>query len=359
MINSRDVSDRRDGTDPETETETECRPPLRGDIEGSERLASLVDEARDYALSAVAPNTLRAYSTDWTHFERWCRRHGASPLPPSAELIGLYLTDCAQPTRRVDGLTVATIERRLSGLAWNYAQRGHAFDRKDRHIASVLAGIRRRHARPPRQKEAVSSSDVLAMLAVLSKDLRGLRDRAILLVGFAGGLRRSEIVGLDRGRDDTPEGRGWVEIESAGALLRLRGKTGWRDVEIGRGAHADSCPVSNLEAWLKMAGIGDGALFRRTSRDGARALESRLSAQHIALLVKRCAEKAGLRGDLPERDRLLLFSGHSLRAGLASHAEIEERHIQKHLGHSSAEMTRRYQRRRDRYRVNLSRALGL
>lgn len=334
-------------------------PSLPGAVESSAVLDALVDDARDYARGAVAPNTLRAYAKDWAHFESWCRRHGAVVMPPSPELIGLYVTDCARPNRRGVGLSVATIERRLSGLAWGYAQRGQAFDRKDRHIASVLAGVRRRHGRPPNGKEAVSADDIRAMLATLPKDLRGLRDRAMLLVGFAGGLRRSEITGLDRGRSESGDGLGWVVIEDGGMLAHLRGKTGWRDVEIGRGAHADTCPVAALERWIEMARIKDGPLFRRVSRDGAAAREARLSPQHVALLVKRTVEKAGIRGDLPERARIALFSGHSLRAGLASHAEVDERHVQKQLGHASAEMTRRYQRRRDRYRVNISQALGL
>lgn len=353
----------QDRPDQQRDAPAPRRRALPDPVAGSAALDRLVDDARDYARGAVAPNTLRAYARDWAHFERWRRRHGIPDGPPSPEEIGLYVTECAKPRSRSDGLSVATIERRLSGLAWGFRQRGHVFDRQDRHVASVLAGVRRRHARPPRQKEAVSGDDIRAMLAALPKDLRGLRDRAILLIGFAGGLRRSEIVGLDRDRDDSPDsvtgGLGWVEIEADGMLLRLRGKTGWREVEIGRGAHDDSCPVAALETWLMMARIKDGPLFRRTSRDGRRALDARLSAQHVALLVKRCVEKAGLRGDLPERDRIALFSGHSLRAGLASHAEVDERYVQKQLGHASAEMTRQYQRRRDRYRVNLTKALGL
>lgn len=353
------MNDPRNGSDrPESATQSPVLA-LPGHIAGSGVLDRLVEDARDYARGAVAPNTLRAYAKDWAHFERWRRRHGIPDGPPSPEEIGLYVTECAKPRSRSDGLSVATIERRLSGLAWGFRQRGHPFDRSDRHVASVLAGVRRRHARPPRQKEAVSGDDLRAMLAALPKDLRGLRDRAVLLMGFAGGLRRSEIVGLDKGRDDSFEGAGWVEIEAEGMLLRLRGKTGWREVEIGRGEHADSCPVAALEAWLTMAKIKRGPLFRRTSRDGRRALDARLSPQHVALLVKRCVEKAGLRGDLPERERLALFSGHSLRAGLASHAEVDERYVQKQLGHASAEMTRRYQRRRDRYRINITKALGL
>jgi len=328
-------------------------------VAGSGNLDRLVDSARDYARAAASDNTLKAYARDWAHFTRWCRVKGTKPMPPSPEMIGLYLADMAAPVGKAPALRVSTIERRLSGLAWNYAQRGLSLDRQDRHIASVLAGIKRRHARPPEQKAAIMTEDIRAMVACLRFDLRGLRDRAILLVGYAGGLRRSEIVSLDHGKDDTPDSGGWVEILEDGALLTLNAKTGWREVEIGRGSSDQTCPVHALEQWLHFSRIDFGPIFVGTSRDGKRALETRLNDKHIARLIKRCVLEAGIRAELPEKDRLALFSGHSLRAGLASSAEVDERYVQKHLGHASAEMTRRYQRRRDRFRVNLTKAAGL
>lgn len=332
---------------------------LPGHVAGSGALDRLVDTAREYAKASTAENTNKAYSTDWKHFARWCRLKGAEPLPPAAQMIGLYLADLAAPTDNVAPPSVATIERRLSGLAWNYAQRGFALDRKDKHIATVLAGIKRKHARPPVQKEAILPEDILAMVATLPHDLRGLRDRAILLLGYAGGLRRSEIVSLDFSKDDTPESGGWIEILEEGALLVLNAKTGWREVEIGRGSSDQTCPVHALDHWLHFAKIDFGPVFVRTSRDGKHALETRLSDKHVARLIKTTVQKSGIRADLPEAERLALFSGHSLRAGLASSAEVDERYIQKQLGHASAEMTRRYQRRRDRFRVNLTKAAGL
>ena len=153
---------------------------------------------------------------------------------PIPEAVGLYLA--SQVERRGAELSVATLERRLSGIAWRYRQLGQPLEIRDRHIATVLAGIRRRHGRPPLQKAAIFADELLAMLATLEMDLRGLRDRAILAIGFAGGLRRSEIVGLDCGPGQTEDGSGWIEIFPEGALLTIRGKTGWREVEIGRGS---------------------------------------------------------------------------------------------------------------------------
>ncbi|TPK72391.1 site-specific integrase [Mesorhizobium sp. B2-4-18] len=323
-------------------------------------LEALAGRARDYVEAASSANTRRAYAADWKHFGAWCRRQYFDPMPPDPQMVGLYITALASGSGG-DKKTVATIERRLSSLTWNYAQRGQPLDRKDRHIATVLAGIRNSHAKPPVQKEAILPEDLIAMLETLDRGtLRGLRDRAMLLLGFAGGLRRSEIVGLDVARDQTEDGRGWIEFfPGKGVLVTLRGKTGWREVEIGRGSADATCPIVALEAWLRLARIGYGPLFRRVTAQGKAVGAERLNDQEVARLVKRAALAAGVRGDLPEGERGQRFSGHSLRAGLASSAEVDERHVQKQLGHTSAEMTRKYQRRRDRFRVNLTKASGL
>ena len=321
------------------------------------RLAPLAETARDYARAAASPNTTRAYAADWRHYSAWARRQNLPALPPDPQVLGLYIAACASGAAGSKPFSVRTIERRLSALVWNFAQRGQPMDRKDRHVATVLAGVRRTQGRPPEQKEAVLPEHLLAMIATLDLgDLRGLRDRAILLIGFAGGLRRSEIIGLDCRPEDGLSG-GWIEFFDAGLLLTLRGKTGWREVEIGRGSSDATCPVAALATWLKFARISVGPVFRRVV--GGKVGAERLTDRHVARLVKHAALAAGVRGDLTEGEREKRFSGHSLRAGLASSAEVDERYVQKQLGHASAEMTRRYQRRRDRFRVNLTKAAGL
>jgi integrase len=346
----------------------------------NDRLAALAETAKDYARAARANNTQRAYDADWRHFSSWLRRQGFSQLPPDPQTVGLYLAACADGgvhagARNIGGVSagarnigaghgaeptsVATLERRLSGICWHYRQLGDPLDARDRHISTVLAGIRRQHGRPPVQKEAIFADELLAMLGVLDMDLRGLRDRAILAIGFAGGLRRSEITGLDCGPKQSEDGTGWIEILEGGVLLTINGKTGWREVEIGRGSRPETCPVALLETWMRLGRIAHGPLFRRVAKKNAGVAAERLTDKHVARLVQKCVLKAGVRGDLPEGERKRAFAGHSLRAGLASSAQIEEAHVQKHLGHASAEMTRRYQRKRDRFKVNLTKAAGL
>lgn len=325
------------------------------------RLARLAETAKSYARAARAENTARAYESDWRQFASWLRRNGFAETPPEPQTVGLYLAAQAEA-----GVSVATLERRLCGVSWRYRQLGTPLDTADRHISTVLAGIRRKHARPPVQKEAIFADELLAMLATLEMDLRGLRDRAILALGFAGGLRRSEIVGLDCGPNQTEDGTGWIEIVPAGGsandggvVLQISGKTGWREVEIGRGSRLETCPVALLETWMRLGRIAHGPLFRPIARKNGGVSAERLSDKHVARLVQKCALNAGVRGDLTEGERRRAFGGHSLRAGLASSAQIEEAHVQKHLGHASPEMTRRYQRKRDRFRVNLTKAAGL
>ena len=124
-------------------------------------LAALGEKARDYARNARAENTQRAYDADWRQFSSWLRRQGFDALPPNPQTVGLYLAACVDGGRGKEPISVATLERRLSGICWRYRQLGEPLDTSDRHISTVLAGIRRAHGRPPVQKEAIFADDLL------------------------------------------------------------------------------------------------------------------------------------------------------------------------------------------------------
>lgn len=263
---------------------------------------------------AAASNTLKAYERDWAKFSRWCRLRGTPEFPPCPDTIALYLADLVSPQGK-HALSVASVKRHISGLAWGYDRRGAPLDRKDRRIAAALASIRQHHERPPAQKAAIHPQDLTAMLDTLPRDLRGLRDRAILLIGFAGGLRRSEIVSIDLGTGAAPASGGWLSILADGVAITLWGKTGWRKVEIARGRDDQTCPVHALSQWLHFAKIDAGPIFVGVTRDGRKATGKRLNDKHVARLVKQTAKAAGLRPDLPEAQRNRLYSSHSLRSG--------------------------------------------
>lgn len=338
---------------------TEKPPPLPAPLDTTvPSLTRLAETARGYAAARSSANTQKAYASDWAQFCRWCRRKGIDVGVPDPQVVGLYLAASASG----DGVTkaaVSSIERRLAAITSTYRSSGTPLPRQDRHIIDVMAGIRRTHGRPPRKKEALFAEDILAMVAVLPANLRGVRDRAILLIGFADALHRSEITGLDCAPEQTADSGGWIEVLENGALLTLKGKTGWRTVEIARGSSERTCPVQALETWLKLARIAKGPVFRRVRQANSDVGSERLVDAQVARLVKVAALKAGVRADLPEAQRKALFSGHSLRSGFASSVAVDEAHIQRQLGHASAEMTRSYRQTRERFRVNLTKAAGL
>ncbi|MDI7861937.1 tyrosine-type recombinase/integrase [Rhizobiaceae bacterium n13] len=273
---------------------------------------------------ASADNTRRAYASDWKHFAAWCRRNGVAIMPPRPETVGSYLaalaTGGAGAERKM--ASIATLKRRLSALAWNYGQRGLILDRSDGRIADALTAARKLGSRPAPGKQALRPDELVAMLETLDRaTLRGLRDRAILLLGFAGGLRRSEIVGLDCGPDESENGSGWVDIRSDGMLVALRSRRGKREIAIARSASESSCPVAAVESWMKYARLAHGPLFRRVTGKGRSAGSVRLNDRHVARLVKQAALAAGIRPELSAGARGEMFSSHSLRAGSASFQE--------------------------------------
>jgi integrase len=313
-----------------------------------------IDDARSsaerYAREAQSSETRRAYAGDWKHYQEWV---GARLDLADVETVGLYLAALAD-----DGLAVTSIERRLAGVLWFLRMRGTPVDRSDPRISAVLAGIVRKRGRPAKGKEPVFADELSRMVGLVGHDIRGLRDRALLLVGFAGALRRCELVGLDLGRDQTTDGRGWGEVYESGLLLVVRGKHGWREVEVGLAADPALCPVKAWTAWTKFARLAHGPAFRRIVRSG-RVLDARLGDRYVADLVKGLALQAGVGEFKDEEARKCAYAGHSLRKGLASSADASEFEVQGHLRHASPEMLRRYRKRRTRFSRNMTRAAGL
>jgi len=303
-------------------------------------LAAVHEQARTYAQGAKAPNTRHAYRADWADFTAWCRVHGRAPLPASPETVALYLTARAA-TRKT-----ATLTRRLSAISQAHQVAGHPSPTTDQSVRAVAAGIRRAKGIAPHGKAPAVTAEVRAMVAALPDTLMGRRDRALLLLGFAGAFRRSELVALD-GEDvvERPEGLA-VTIRFSKTDQDGVGRT----LGIPYGSHYESCPV---RAWRDAAGIAMGPLFQAVDRHD-NLLPGRLSDQDVARAVKRAARAAGLDATL--------YAGHSLRAGLAtaaSAAGVSARALRAQTGHKSLPPVRRYIRGGSLFRENAAAEVGL
>lgn len=313
------------------------------DPDDSQQVIELVDAARAYIQNAHAKNTLRAYHSDWRHFADWCGRCAREPLPVGPETLTLYLAGCAKTMK------ASTIQRRLSSIAQAHKAAGHGSPLRHGTVAAVWSGIKRTIGTAQEGKSPTLIEDIRAMVEVLPPGRLGQRDRALLLLGFAGGFRRSELVALDVAD---------VALKRAGLVVTLRrSKTdqegAGRKIGIPHGGRPETCPVRALKGWFKASGIEEGALFRRVDRHG-NLLPQRLSDQAVALIVKRLATAAG-------RDPAL-FAGHSLRAGLATAAAAggaSERKIMQQTGHRSEKMLRKYIRDSDLFEANAAAATGL
>lgn len=304
----------------------------------------LIESARSYAENARAENTRRAYRSDWKQFESWCADHGLEALPAAPATIGIHLTAMADA-----GYKVATIQRRLTAITYAHRAAGHELDTRQPAIREVFAGIRRKLGTAQGAKRALLTDDIRIMMRLLPDTIIGVRDRALLLIGFAGALRRSELVALDV--ED-------LEFQQAGVVLHIgRSKTDQegegQEVAIPFGQYEATCPVVAVQSWLSVAGITSGPVFRGVDRHG-NVSPVRFSDRAVALIVKKITGIAGLE---PSE-----YAGHSLRSGMAtsaSRAGASERSIMDQTRHRSVTMVRKYIQRGLLFADNAAGRLGL
>lgn len=314
--------------------------PANGDL-----LARLLAQAEAIFRSSRAGSTLRAYEHDWKQFRIWCEQHRFVPLPASTEAVILYATDLT----RNQGKKWNTLSRRLAAISQLHQRGGFESPTRAWAMKQFLAGLRRELGVAPARKKPVLVGDLKKILDQIPDSLLGKRDRALLLLGFAGALRRSELIALNA-----------VDLErtSEGLIVSIRrSKTDQegegRKIGIPAGTDPGTCPIHATAVWLAAAGIESGAVFRVMNRHG-QVLPKRLSGEGVAIIVKRCVDKLGYDP--------ALFSGHSLRAGLATSAAAAgkgERAIMNQTGHRSVTTVRRYIRDGNLFRENAADGLGL
>ena len=288
-------------------------------------------------------NTRLARRGDWQHFTAWCEARALPSLPATPETVCAYLLDCAEHYK------LATLERRLSSISTAHATASAPNPTKTEMIHQTMKALRRKLGRAQTQKAPATVEPLRAMLGTLDTSRAGLRDRALLLLGFAGAFRRSELVGLDV--SDLRFVAGGVEVTVRKSKTDQEGEGTIKGIPLG--SNSATCPVRALRAWLAASELVSGALFRPTDRHGNIKPEH-LSSAAVARIVKRCAGAAGLDAEA--------YAGHSLRAGLATAAAaagVSERSIMAQTGHKSEAMVRKYIRRGSLFTDNAAGKVGL
>ena len=294
-------------------------------------IKALQEETLINLQSSKASNTVRAYKSDFSDFGLFCAQNGFKSLPSEPKVVSLYLTHLSTKDAKM-----STLKRRLVSIGVIHKLKGHYLDTKHPAIIENIMGIKRRKGSFQKAKKPILINSLKKIINVIDEqkkeEIKKLRDRSIILIGFSGGFRRNEIVSLDYDDlDFVPEGL---------KLSIRRSKTD----QFGEGftkalPYFDSsqyCPVVSLKKLLDLSKIRSGPVFRRFSK-GSKLSENRLTDQTVALLIKEYLNLAGIDSEN--------FSGHSLRSGFATSAAesgVEERNIMAMTGHKSTEMVRRY-----------------
>jgi|HubBroStandDraft_4_1064222.scaffolds.fasta_scaffold00001_18 site-specific recombinase XerD len=307
------------------------------------RLAVLYRRFEANCESSRAPSTQRAYASDFRRFHQWCSAHGISSLPASPAAVALYLTDLEESYK------VATIGRHMAAIAREHRKGALPSPLTNPLVKEAWQSTRRRLGVKQDAKVAILTADLRGMLQALTDSTIDIRDRALLLVGFAGAFRRSELVSLDVA-DLRFVDRG-LEIMLHRSKTDQEGEG--RLIGVPYGSNLVTCPGRALQAWLRRSAIVAGPLFRAVDRGGAVA-HSRLTAQTVALIVKRHAQRLGLD---PVR-----YAGHSLRAGFVTSAALagaDALEISRQTGHRSLAMVQRYTRPATIWQQNPAQRVGL
>jgi integrase len=310
-------------------------------------IAELAERAKAYAEAAKSAATRKAYDSDWRHFEAWCRARGIESMP--AHPIGAVL---AYLTAHGRTLKVSTLTRRLVAIRECRRYGGHELDTSSVAFRDTWKGLRREEgrARPVTKKAPLMTAMLRRAMRTLPDSLSGCRDRALLLIGFAAGLRRAELASLEVTQRDGAAG--WIERMPDGLAIRLAfSKTdqeGEGDtVGLPYAGAEDICPVRAYRAWLERSGISEGPAFRAITRHG-RMGDVALSSAAVALIVKRVVVAAAVAEGITRQDADVTarrFAGHSLRAGHATSASENDapgHAIQRQLRHKSFNTTAGY-----------------
>ena len=303
-------------------------------------IKALHEETLNNLKTSKASNTLRAYRSDFRDFSGFCVKHGFKSMPSDPKIVSLYLTHLSKKSK------ISTLRRRLVSIGVVHKLKGHYLDTKHPVIIENLMGIKRLKGSKQIGKKPILINHLKQIINVINEqnieEIVKLRNKALILIGFGGGFRRTELISIDY--ED-------LEFVDEGVKIVLkRSKTDQFGEGMIKGlpyfAKETYCPVTNLKNWLKISKIKTGPVFRRFAK-GSALTKNRLTDQSVVLIIKDCLKVAGIANDN--------FSGHSLRSGfatVAAEAGADERSIMAMTGHKTTQMVRRYIREANIFKNN-------
>ena len=277
-----------------------------------------------------AKNTLRAYKSDFKDFAAFCAKHGFNSMPTEPKVVSLYLTHLSTSSK------TSTLRRRLVSIGVIHKLKGHYLDTKHPIIIENLMGIKRKKGSIQTGKKPLLINHLKTIINIIDEQkiekIKKLRNRTMILIGFGGGFRRTELISIDY--ED-------IDLVEEGAKITLRRS---KTDQFGEGhvkglpyfTNEKYCPVTSLKNWLNLSKIKTGPIFRRFAK-GSILTNHRLTDQSVVLIIKNCLKLAGIENQN--------FSGHSLRSGFATAAAesgADERSIMAMTGHKTSQMVRRY-----------------
>ena len=290
----------------------------------------LHEETLENLKNSKANNTLRAYKSDFRDFGAFCVKHGFNSMPTEPKVVSLYLTHLSAKTK------ISTLRRRLVSIAVVHRIKGHYLDTKHPVIVENLMGIKRKKGSIQKGKKPILINHLKQIINVIDEQkiekIKKLRNKTLILIGFAGGFRRKELISIDH--ED-------IDFVQEGVKITVRRS---KTDQFGEGmikglpyfSNEKYCPVTNLKNWLILSKIKTGPIFRRFAK-GSILTSHRLTDQSVVLIIKECLKLAGIENQN--------FSGHSLRSGFATVAAesgADERSIMAMTGHKTTQMVRRY-----------------
>jgi len=304
-------------------------------------LKALHEETLNNLKNSKAINTIRAYKSDFKDFGAFCARHSFKILPTAPKIVALYLTHLSSKDAKM-----STLRRRLVSIGMIHKLKGHYLDTKHPIIIENLMGIKRVKGSIQKGKKPILINHLKSIINAINQqeidEIKKFRDKSLILIGFGGGFRRTELISIDH--ED-------LEFVPEGVKITIkRSKTDQFGEGMVKGLPYFSnelyCPVINLKKWLELSNIKSGPIFRRFAK-GSVLTKNRLTDQSVVLLIKNYLNLAGIENSN--------FSGHSLRSGFATVAAesgADERSIMAMTGHKTTQMVRRYIREANIFKNN-------